>query len=104
MTNQSQRNQRHGCSTLRILEALSLLDRSVQAMHHRTSQSSLCRIAIKYMDVNEHHIRSLQTKENLVYFCCSSPPNTIRLLTFQSQLPIFLCLVHASLPRFPFLF
>jgi hypothetical protein len=46
--NQSQQNQKLGYSILGIPYGLGLLDKSVQAMHHRTSQSSLYRVAIKY--------------------------------------------------------
>ena len=45
MKNQSQQNQKHGYSTLRIPEAPGLQGKSVQAMHRRTIQSSLYRVA-----------------------------------------------------------
>jgi hypothetical protein len=46
--NQSQQNQKHGCNNEGIPFGLGLLDKSVQAMHHMTIQSSLYRVAINY--------------------------------------------------------
>jgi hypothetical protein len=37
-------------------------------MHHSSSQSSLCRVAIKYRGVNEHPISSLQRKDDLFFY------------------------------------
>jgi hypothetical protein len=48
MKNQSQQNQIHGCNIEGISFGPSLRGKSVQAMHHRTSQSSLCRVAIMF--------------------------------------------------------
>jgi hypothetical protein len=46
--NQSQQNQRFGYSTSEIPCALGLMDKSGQAMHRRTNQSSQCIVPIKY--------------------------------------------------------
>jgi hypothetical protein len=44
--NQSQQNQRLGYSTSEIPCVLGLMDKSVQAMHHTTNQSSQYRIIV----------------------------------------------------------
>jgi hypothetical protein len=46
--NQFQQNQKLGYSILGIPYGLDWTGKSVQAMHHMTSQSSLYRVAIKY--------------------------------------------------------